>query len=143
MSDKVHVYDGGGVTVTFDKARCIHSAHCVRQLPAVFNTAARPWVQPGNADAETVLNVVAGCPTGALHATRGDGVPQYAGISVAAVEIQITANGPLYVRGDVVLTDADDTTLATDSRVALCRCGLSARKPFCDNSHRAAGWRDT
>jgi Iron-binding zinc finger CDGSH type len=99
-------------------------------------------VQPGNADAETVLHVVAGCPTGALHATRRDGVTADAGVPVAPVEVQITANGPLYVRGDVVLTDEDDTRLAGDSRLALCRCGLSARKPFCDNSHRAAGWRD-
>lgn len=48
-------------------------------------------------------------------------------------------DGPLVVRGDFALTDLDGAPLAPPGRtVALCRCGRSARKPFCDGSHRNA-----
>lgn len=143
MSRRVQLYSTEQVTVTFDPARCIHHGHCVRTLPAVFNTAARPWVQPEHADTESVLAVVAGCPTGALHAVRPDGTSADASEAGGETAVRVMRNGPLYLRGAVVLVDGDDTPIATDARVALCRCGLSQRKPFCDNSHRGAGWQDS
>src|SRR5207253_9288847 len=53
-----------------------------------------------------------------------------------------TRNGPLYVRGSVEVRAADGTLVARDVRVALCRCGASGNKPFCDNRHRVAGFVD-
>ena len=51
-------------------------------------------------------------------------------------------DGPLIVRGDVELVAADGTPLTARRRtVALCRCGLSTIKPFCDGTHKAAGFR--
>lgn len=51
-------------------------------------------------------------------------------------------DGPLIVRGDVELVAADGTPIAAHRRtVALCRCGLSAIKPFCDGTHKPAGFR--
>jgi CDGSH-type Zn-finger protein len=51
-------------------------------------------------------------------------------------------DGPLLVRGDVELHAADGTPIASHRRtVALCRCGLSALKPFCDGTHKPAGFR--
>ena len=144
MSTKLHVYETADITVTYDATRCIHDGHCVRSLPAVFNTAARPWVQPQHADAADVLAIVAGCPTGALRATRPDGATADALVADAPVTIGVSRSGPLYVRGGVTLVDsATGETLGDDGRVALCRCGLSKRKPFCDNTHRTEGWRDT
>lgn len=50
-------------------------------------------------------------------------------------------DGPLMVRGDVDLRSADGTPIPRRRRtVALCRCGLSTIKPFCDGSHRPAGF---
>lgn len=142
MSRKLHVYEGAEVTVTFDAARCIHNGHCVRTLPAVFNTAARPWVQPDASDAEALLRVVAGCPTGALRATHRDGGTAEQFVSAAPTAVRVARHGPLFLRGDVTVLDADGTPIVSDQRIALCRCGLSKRKPFCDNSHRTAGWQD-
>jgi CDGSH-type Zn-finger protein len=51
----------------------------------------------------------------------------------------VTANGPNYLRGNIVLKYGDDVTL-TDTRMALCRCGASSNKPFCDNSHKKVGF---
>lgn len=58
--------------------------------------------------------------------------------------VTITAypDGPLLVRGDVDLRTADGEAIPRARRtVALCRCGLSAIKPFCDGTHKAAGFR--
>ena len=59
-------------------------------------------------------------------------------------EVTITPypDGPLLVRGAVALTRPDGTPLDPDRRtVALCRCGVSAIKPFCDGTHKLVGFR--
>lgn len=51
-------------------------------------------------------------------------------------------DGPLVVRGDVDLRTPDGQPIHRDRRTtALCRCGLSTIKPFCDGTHKAAGFR--
>lgn len=58
--------------------------------------------------------------------------------------VTITAypNGPLVLRGEADLRAPDGTPIErTRSTVALCRCGLSMIKPFCDGTHKAAGFR--
>lgn len=51
-------------------------------------------------------------------------------------------DGPLLVRGDVELQTTEGEPIASHRRtVALCRCGLSALKPFCDGTHKATGFR--
>ncbi len=51
-------------------------------------------------------------------------------------------DGPLLVRGDVDIVGPDGEVVPRRRRtVALCRCGFSAIKPFCDGSHKAAGFR--
>jgi CDGSH-type Zn-finger protein len=51
-------------------------------------------------------------------------------------------NGPLLIRGDFEIVAADGSTIAPRrATVALCRCGLSTIKPFCDGTHKAAGFR--
>ena len=47
-------------------------------------------------------------------------------------------DGPLLVRGDVMLQSSTGEPIESDRRtVALCRCGVSTIKPFCDGSHKA------
>lgn len=51
-------------------------------------------------------------------------------------------DGPLILRGNVELLSSDGAPIERHRRsVALCRCGLSAIKPFCDGTHKAAGFR--
>lgn len=60
------------------------------------------------------------------------------------VTIKIRDNGPLLVNGPITLTDADGNPVECgDSNVALCRCGDSAKKPFCDGAHRDSGFDGT
>lgn len=57
------------------------------------------------------------------------------------VVIKVRDHGPLKVTGPVRVVDADGTPFALpEGPVALCRCGLSQEKPFCDRSHRAGGF---
>ena len=57
------------------------------------------------------------------------------------VEITLCPDGPLLVRGPVrLLTDDDREVGRPRSAVALCRCGGSAIKPFCDGTHKVNGF---
>ncbi|MGE0758737.1 MAG: CDGSH iron-sulfur domain-containing protein [Pirellulaceae bacterium] len=59
------------------------------------------------------------------------------------VRIRIRDHGPLVIEGPIELVDAqgDALELPTGKPVlALCRCGHSSNKPFCDGAHRAAGF---
>jgi CDGSH-type Zn-finger protein len=62
----------------------------------------------------------------------------------AARPVTITAcpDGPLLVRGDLEVFDDDGKPVPTSRRTfALCRCGASAIRPFCDGSHKLVGFR--
>lgn len=57
--------------------------------------------------------------------------------AVAKVTIKVRDNGPLLVSGsDVELLDAEGQAFETQEQFALCRCGRSGNKPFCDGSHK-------
>jgi len=54
-----------------------------------------------------------------------------------AAQISLCPDGPLLVRGDVTLIDADGVEVPRPRAVlALCRCGRTAEAPFCDGSHK-------
>lgn len=60
-------YASADVTVSFDAGVCQHAAVCVKGLPTVFNTEARPWINPEGANADEVRAQVERCPSGALR----------------------------------------------------------------------------
>jgi hypothetical protein len=62
--------------------------------------------------------------------------------AAAPVSIIACPNGPLLVRGDFELVGADGEELPRTRRtVALCRCGASALKPYCDGTHKLTNFR--
>jgi uncharacterized Fe-S cluster protein YjdI len=63
-------YVGAQVDVSFDPDVCIHSGNCVRGLPAVFDSARKPWIAPDSAAAADVVAQVQLCPSGALKVER-------------------------------------------------------------------------
>ena len=63
---------------------------------------------------------------------------------MAAVKITVRKNGPYRVEapeGSVELVDADGNKYPTEPRMALCRCGASTTKPFCDGTHSKIGFQ--
>jgi CDGSH-type Zn-finger protein/uncharacterized Fe-S cluster protein YjdI len=138
MPPKLREYPGQGITITFNARRCIHSEECVHRLPGVFDPQRRVWVDATQADPDDLARVVCHCPTGALHFQRTDGsadeqVPE-------RNEVRVAADGPLFLRGDLEIHGADG--VIRETRAALCRCGASANKPFCDNSHQRVELHD-
>ena len=60
------------------------------------------------------------------------------------VTIKVRENGPYLVMGPVTITDVDGTPYespASKPAVALCRCGGSTTKPFCDGTHSRIGFQ--
>ena len=60
---------------------------------------------------------------------------------MANVTITVRKNGPYLVSGAVELRDADGNVYPAKNTVALCRCGASTKKPFCDGTHPKVGFR--
>jgi uncharacterized Fe-S cluster protein YjdI/CDGSH-type Zn-finger protein len=135
------VYANDRIEVSWEPAFCIHAAECLRGLPAVFDNRRRPWIIVDNGSAADIAEVIQRCPTGALHFRRLDsGAQEPAQNETTVVE---RPNGPLFLRGKITIFSQDHSPVREDTRVALCRCGASANKPFCDGSHRRVGFRTT
>ena len=60
---------------------------------------------------------------------------------MADITIEIIKNGPYIVNGRVELKDADGQIYQPKDRLALCRCGASTSKPFCDGTHSKIGFQ--
>lgn len=134
MQEKILKYKGEGITVTYDVNRCIHAAECVKGLPKVFNPKRKPWIEPDQAEADRVADVIEKCPTGALHyrmkkSERMESAP-------SKNRILLQKDGPIYMFGDIEVQDHEGNTVLEDTRFAFCRCGASANKPACDDSHK-------
>ena len=135
-TDDPNVASTKDITVRFNTGRCIHSRHCVLEAPMVFLANTRgAWIHPEAASVEQVVRVAHNCPSGAITYTRHDGGPQEQAPPVNVIRIR--ENGPYAVAADVSMGDV------TFTRATLCRCGKSKNKPYCDNSHREAGFTAT
>jgi uncharacterized Fe-S cluster protein YjdI len=139
-------YRHGDVVVTYDPDLCIHAAECVRGLPEVFDTQARPWIRPERADPEDLRAVVGRCPSGALQFERVNQVPPpqpplSPTPAAGGVTVTVKPNGPLLVQGACRVVDPSGSLLKEGAVLALCRCGQSTAKPFCDGTHGRVGWR--
>jgi CDGSH-type Zn-finger protein/uncharacterized Fe-S cluster protein YjdI len=133
-------YPGKDADVTWDRRLCIHIGECGRAQGDLFVTGRKPWCQPDLTSVAEVVDVCERCPSGALVYEVKDGKTA----ETAAVQntIAVTYNGPLFARGALAIEDAPADMPGVRFRAALCRCGQSKNKPYCDNSHEAAGFRD-
>lgn len=139
MQQKIRTYEGKNIDVKYDVKRCIHAEECVKGLPAVFNLQERRWIQPDKGDVDLLSEVVTRCPTGALHYERKDGGA--AETTPTTNTIILDENGPLYIRGQIVLKNSDGDVVLQDTRMAMCRCGASKNKPLCDDEHVKIGFK--
>lgn len=141
MSDNdIYRYPGEDIEVTWDQRLCIHIGECGRAQGELFVGGRKPWCQPDLASSEEVVDVVERCPTGALTYRSKDGRLQETPANKNTVVVSY--NGPLFVRGDLEVDGATEDMMGVKYRTALCRCGQSAQKPFCDNSHERTGFQD-
>ncbi|MEM6960018.1 MAG: CDGSH iron-sulfur domain-containing protein, partial [Myxococcota bacterium] len=112
---------------------------CGRAKGDLFVGGRDPWCDPDVSSDDDVADVCERCPTGALtYQAKAEGGP--AESADDENRAFVAYNGPLYLRGE---QDIDaEASAGTRFRAALCRCGESKNKPFCDNSHLEAGFVD-
>ncbi len=131
MAEIIKKYQAEGVTVVWQPALCSHSKKCFDGLPEVFNPENRPWVQVEASDPASIIAQVKQCPSGALSIEGLDELD----IGTEPAMITVIQGGPLIVKGEVLISLADGTQASKSGVTALCRCGTSSNKPFCDGSH--------
>jgi CDGSH-type Zn-finger protein/uncharacterized Fe-S cluster protein YjdI len=131
MSDKTK-FGGEEIDVEWDGRLCIHIGECGRSTGDLFVGGRNPWCVPDISTKAEVREIVERCPSGALSYHDKDGEQE-----TAAEENTITVayHGPLYASGKLEIWGRPDDMPGVEYRATLCRCGKSANKPFCDNSH--------
>jgi CDGSH-type Zn-finger protein/uncharacterized membrane protein YozB (DUF420 family) len=140
VNGAIDAHRGQHITIHDSRAVCAHSGVCSDNLPAVFRLGQEPWVDANAASVEAIVALVNRCPSGALSYSVNDPPPP-----AIARERAITCskNGPYNVTGDVALQGNDGVAPRFADRYALCRCGGSKNKPFCDGTHWAIGFDES
>ncbi len=130
---KIYRYTGSQIHVDWDERLCIHMGECGYASGDLFVTGRDPWCQPDLSSPDEICSIIQRCPSGALSCCNKQGE----NLAPAATENQITVSykGPYFCQGQLEIDGAADDMPGVRHRAALCRCGLSANKPFCDNSH--------
>jgi CDGSH-type Zn-finger protein len=137
--DRLDRYEGKEIVVLDNRGTCCHFGNCTDHLPNVFHETGDVFVTPDGDSPENVERIVRACPSGALGFIR-DGIP-YEG-EVREPEIYVAENASYYVRGGVELEGEPMNAGASREHFALCRCGHSKNKPFCDGTHWWIKFRD-
>jgi len=138
LPDQVDSYEGKEITILDNRGICSHRGHCTANLPNVFRQGTEPWIDPNGAEGREIARIISMCPSGALSYEM-KGVHHEKWDQPAAVEL--LKNGPIEVVGPVTLIDEEGSAPQTD-HYALCRCGGSRNKPFCDGTHWSNGFTD-
>ena len=137
--DRQDRYEGQDIVVLDNRGTCCHFGNCTDHLPQVFHHDGEPFVTPDGADAQSVEAIVRACPSGALSFIKNGSA--YEGEQRDA-EIYVANNASYYVRGGIELEGEAMNQGALREHFALCRCGQSKNKPFCDGSHWYAHFSD-
>lgn len=139
VEDRLDRFAGERITIRDNRGQCSHAGFCTGRLPSVWKQGVEPWIDPDAADPEAIKDTIRSCPSGAL-AWEQDGETVRSWHEEPSV--QVTRDGPYTVRGGVELEGAAFGEGVGHEHYALCRCGASRNKPFCDGAHWYAGFRD-
>jgi len=139
--DRRRTFKASGISVGDDLPLCAGAAFCDAMDGDVWSFLLRsrdPEIR------DRIMRMIERCPSGRLtYALPPEGADVERD---AEQEMEPTAavvrDGPYWVRGGVEIVDEDGEVWEVRNRVALCRCGESDNKPFCDGSHKVVGFRD-
>ncbi|MEN9549892.1 MAG: hypothetical protein RIR12_2483 [Bacteroidota bacterium] len=136
-------YTNGEVTIVWQPKLCIHSAICAKGLPGVFNPQRRPWIGLSASTTNIIIEQVNKCPSGALSYYINNTTMDNQQTTPPATEkliIQAAPNGPFLIKTECVIIHSNGTEETKTGTVALCRCGASTNKPYCDGKHKSIGF---
>jgi uncharacterized Fe-S cluster protein YjdI len=134
-------YTNGEVTVFWEPDLCNHAAICFRSLPNVFKPSSRPWIDMNAASTEEIIKTVKRCPTNALHYELNEKSMEVSNSSQETI-ITVLQDGPCLIDGVVKVVDTEGNETKYEDGIALCRCGSSTKKPFCDGTHSEINFKD-
>ncbi|MCK9421695.1 MAG: (4Fe-4S)-binding protein [Bacteroidales bacterium] len=144
----VKEYSNGEVTVFWQSELCIHSANCLIGLPSVFNSKKRPWINVHASESKEIMKIVDTCPSRALTYLKSTkfiiSKPRKTVKKKSKfARVQILQNGPVLITGNFIIRNQKKKKIKISNEVAaICRCGGSRKKPFCDGSHQTIGFQD-
>ncbi len=143
MKNTTKKYTNGDITIVWQPDVCIHSTFCWKGLVEVFNPHKRPWIDMDGASTERIIEQVKKCPSGALSFFQNKEEKSAGGEKTVHTEtiVEVSPNGPLMVYGNVTVKDAHGNEKKHNKVTALCRCGASGNKPYCDGTHRKIEFR--
>ena len=136
-SSKVKKYRKEDLTILWEAKKCIHAAVCVKELPGVYDPNGKPWIKPENASIDQLKAQIDKCPSGALSYELSNATKP---IDSLSTKVELMKNGPLLVKGTIEVKSHDGTIETKEKMAAFCRCGASQKKPYCDGSHKDAGF---
>jgi len=134
---------GPAIDLTWSRRLCAIARFCHR--------AGDAWTQAENSDDPAARAIAVEeaccCPSGSLVAwDKETGLPIEPELkpSIGLVENpQAGTSGPIWVKSGIPIESSDGTVYEVRNRVALCRCGRSGNKPFCDGTHLTVGFKAT
>jgi uncharacterized Fe-S cluster protein YjdI len=146
MSLETLKYTNNEVTVVWKPKTCIHSSICWKGLIEVFNPKEKPWIKMDGASTEKIIEQIRKCPSGALsyylntETMNNEPADKVVAESANMLKIEVAANGPYLIKTECLIVHSNGREETKTGTVALCRCGASANKPYCDGSHRKIGF---
>lgn len=142
FEERADIYPGPGVTL-YDDNRCAYARFCHREDGDVWTLTEHSGDERLKGEA---VHESTDCPAGRLvhvDSETGEMYEPQMEPSIALLEdMEEGVSGPLYVRGGIPLISADGSAYELRNRYALCRCGSSRNKPFCDAMHVNIGYED-
>lgn len=146
MGKEALKYTNDEVTVVWKPKSCIHSTLCWKGLTEVFNPRERPWIKMDGATSQKIIEQVRKCPSGALsYYLNAEVIASEPSDKIVAeasniLKVEVSANGPYLIKTECLIVHSDGREETKTGTVALCRCGASGNKPYCDGSHKKVGF---
>ena len=142
FEERADIYPGPGVTL-YDDNRCAFARFCHREDGDVWSLTEASYDPHYKREA---VRASSDCPAGRLTHVDTETSQVYEpnlapGITLLE-DTEEGVSGPLFVHGRITLEAADGTEYELRNRYALCRCGASRNKPFCDALHVNVGFSD-
>lgn len=133
-------YQGKDITVVDNIGICSHAGECVKGSPdTFFNWDGEERISnPDNSDKEKIIETIKNCPSGSLSYKIDSRLHNE---FFSEEEVFVSKDGPLHIRGGVILDDPTKEELISKEHYTLCRCGASKNKPFCDGMHKKVNFK--
>ncbi len=125
-----------------DDGRCAFARFCHRDSGSAWELVETACTQEARAE---TIRAASECPSGRLTALEKDGTEHeldcQPGIEIMQ-DPEREVSACIFVKGGIPIEAEDGTEYEIRNRAALCRCGRSCNKPYCDATHIVIEYRD-